>query len=115
MARYNVLGSKFDGDIENFTEQDKEQIKAFDSFKGFTVNGTSISNIFPEFTDALLDSNNYNIPVNINEDDQQLEVWPVDATFISSKMKRVIFFNPESCIPKILLSLIHISEPTRPY
>ena len=46
MARYNVLGSKFDGDVENFTEQDKERIQTFNTFKGFTVNETSISNIF---------------------------------------------------------------------
>ena len=58
MARYHVLGSKFDGNNEIFTEQDREQVKAFDNFKGFTVNETLISNIFPEYTDAVLDNNN---------------------------------------------------------
>ena len=109
MARYHLHGSKFDGNNVIFTEQDKEQVRAFDNFKGFTVNGTLISNIFPEYTDAEFNNNNYAIPVNIHENEQQAEVWPVEKTFISSGMKRVIFFNPESCIPKIFYGLQPIS------
>ena len=105
MARYHILGSKFDSNNEIFTEQDKELVKAFDNFKGFTVNGTLISNIFPEYTDAVLDNNNYTIPINIRHDEQQVQVWPIEETFISSEKKRVIFFNPESCIPKIFYGL----------
>ena len=97
MARYHILGSKFDSNNEIFTEQDKELVKAFDNFKGFTVNGTLISNIFPEYTDAVLDINNYTIPINIRHDEQQVQVWPIEETFISGEKKRVIFFHPESC------------------
>ena len=89
MARYHVLGSKFDSNNEIFTEEDREAIKAFDNFKGFIVNGTLISNIFPEYTDEILDINNYSIPIDIRNDEQQVQAWPIEKTFISSEKKRV--------------------------
>ena len=80
-----MSGSKFDSTNETFSTQDKELVKTFDNFKGFTVNGTLISNIFPEYVDAEFDNTNYTIPCNIQHDNQQMQVWPIEETFISSE------------------------------
>ena len=86
MARYHLHGSNFEGNSAIFTERDKEQVRSFDNFKGFTINGTLISNIFPEYTDAKTNNSNYAIPVNIHENEQQSEVWPVEKTIIPTGM-----------------------------
>ena len=85
MARYHVSGSKFDSTTETFSTQDKELMKGFDSFKGFTICGISISNIFPEYVDAGFDNTNYTIPCTIQQDEQQMQVWPIEKSFISSE------------------------------
>ena len=108
MARFHTFGQKFDTVEERFTQSDQENLDHFDTFRGFTINNSTVTKIFVEYTENE-DQNNYNIPSIIQDGDDQRSVWPTQGSFVTNVQKRIIFFHPESCIPRIFYGLQPIS------